>query len=247
MSCVNGEGMIKIAIIDDEENVFRQLKEKLETYCAGKKLEIETVYFSETVKFIEGYREGKFDLIFLDICVPRLNGMKMAYKLREIDKNVIIIFVTNMHQYAIKGYEVDALGYVLKPVDQFTLNKLMDKAVTQFDEMEEKYIVIHTAEGIRKISVDSILYVEIQGHRITYYTSSEEEIGCWGTLSEVESKLPSNRFYRCNVCYLVNMSYVQGIKNEEVTVRDVELKVARSRKKDFMITLAKFWGTSGRK
>lgn len=141
----------------------------------------------------------------------------------------------------------EIFDYVLKPVDQFTLNKLMDKAVAQFDEMEEKYIVIHTAEGMRKISVDSILYVEIQGHRITYYTSSEEEIGCWGTLSEVESKLPSDRFYRCNVCYLVNMSYVQGIKNEEVTVRDVELKVARSRKKDFMITLAKFWGTSRRK
>lgn len=129
MSCVNGEGMIKIAIIDDEENVFRQLKEKLETYCAGKKLEIETVYFSETVKFIEEYREGKFDLIFLDICVPRLNGMKMAYKLREIDKNVIIIFVTNMHQYAIKGYEVDALGYN-KPVKRWKKNRWTNDHLT---------------------------------------------------------------------------------------------------------------------
>lgn len=232
--------MIKIAVIDDEPDVAQRLRTLVAAYFDKLGSACECNYFNDTVKFLEGYKLD-YDIVFMDIRVPRMNGMKAAEKLREMDESVVIIFVTNMHQFAIKGYEVGALGYVIKPIDEFSLNSLMDKALRVVRGRRSDDITIKTKGGFAKINKFDIYYIEIQQHKITYHLK-DREIESWGSLSEVEKCLPQEFFSRPNMCYIVNLKHISGVERDEVIVGDYRLKIARSRKKEFMADVAKFFG-----
>lgn len=234
---------MRIAIIDDEEAVSAQIEDLIEDYCKGKEICTEIVRYHEAVSFLESYK-ADFDVVFLDIKMPKLNGMKAAEILRKADSNVIIVFVTNLKQYAIRGYDVDASGFVVKPIDQYDFNVLMDKIVRKYDSRIQPEYTIKTVEGMRRIRVDDIYYIEIIKHKLIYHTSLGE-ITSWGSLVTVEGELPKEHFSRCNVCYLVNLHYVQAISGDYVTVAGVPLKIARSRKREFFADVAKFGGSEG--
>lgn len=110
--------MIKIAIVEDEAAVRDQLTDYVRRYTRQYGTEFEVTCFTDGDEILENYRPA-FDIIFLDVEMKRLNGMETAQRIRELDDDVLLIFITNMAQYAIKGYSVGALDYVLKPVPYF--------------------------------------------------------------------------------------------------------------------------------
>lgn len=107
--------MLKIAIVEDEEEEVALLEEGIKRFFAESGTEYITAVFRNGMKFLEGYR-GDCDVVLMDIEMPLLDGFRTAQKLREIDPSVTLIFITNMPNYAVKGYEVDALGFIVKPV-----------------------------------------------------------------------------------------------------------------------------------
>ena len=119
------QGM-RIAVVEDEQNERDTLKGHLEKYDGGRG-EIQVSVFTTGFEFIENYR-SQFDLVFMDIEMPHLDGMSAAEKLREIDPFVMLVFVTNLKQYAIKGYSVQAIDFLVKPVSYYALSILMNKA-----------------------------------------------------------------------------------------------------------------------
>ena len=117
---------MRVAIIDDEENVRNQIADLVSVYCEEKEIPTSCICYSEAVSFLENYK-ADCDVIFLDIKMPKLNGMKAAEMIRQYDKNVIIVFITNLKQYAILGYSVDALGFIVKPIEEYNFNVIMEK------------------------------------------------------------------------------------------------------------------------
>ena len=135
-----------------------------------------------------------------------------------------------------KGYAVEALDYVLKPINYFAFSQRIDRALGRMVKRKAKYINISTKSGIRKIEIPDIYYIEIQDHDLYFHTKSGE-YSQRGTMKEIEEKLEKESFFRCNKCYLVNLEYVTGIEENNVLVGNEKVQVSRARKKELLDVL----------
>ena len=174
-----------------------------------------------------------------------LDGMSAARKIRELDQDVIIIFITNMPQYAIQGYKVDALDYVLKPISYFAFSQRIDRALTRVKKKEATYITVAQKGGKKKLNVDKICYVEVRDHDLIYH-STKGDIVTKSSMKEAEDTLGGTKFFRCNRCYLVNLEYVEDFRGNDVTVASDVIQVSRARKKAFMDALNDYMNEVGR-
>jgi len=226
--------VISIAIVEDQKKDADVLREYLLRYAseAGESIEIEC--FSSGVHFLDPYT-AKYDLIFMDIEMPSMNGMTAARKLRELDQQVKLIFVTNMAKYAIQGYSVGAIDYILKPVLYFDIKMRMER-LREILGYSEAAITLPVQGGVKKFRPRDIYYVESLSHSITFHTTTGDHLAR-RSMNEWERELKGLGFFRCSTSYIVNLRYVQEVKGNSVFVRDVELQIARARKKDFLSAL----------
>ena len=222
--------MIKTAIVEDEQPAYQTLKEYLERFGKENNVEFSITHYSEGLSFLEEC-EG-YDLVFMDIELPNLNGMDIATKLREKDTRVALIFVTNMVQYAIRGYSVDAIDYVLKPIQYNRFYSLMMKVSRVISLNQEKELVLKTSSGVKKVSLSALLYIQITDHLLIYKTDSEE-YEVWGSLANAEKELPGELFCRCNNSTIINLKQVTSFDKECVylTKKKIAVTVSRSRRK----------------
>lgn len=169
--------------------------------------------------------------------------MDAARKLRERHSKVIIVFVTNMVQYAVEGYSVQASDFIVKPANAASVSRVMDRVTVLADNNSDKTISVKDAVSgsISMLRVGDIYYVEVSLHRLTWHTIAGN-IADWGTLDSVQSKLPTKVFSRCHVSYLVNLEHVKEVKKDQVTVGNDVLPVSRSQKKKFYADLATYLG-----
>lgn len=238
--------VIRVAIVEDEEAQYKLLNEHLRRYAeeSGARFEIE--YFKDAVNFISDYNYN-FDLIFMDIMMPDLDGMKAAERLRKVDENVALIFVTSMEQYAIQGYDVAALYFLLKPIIYGDFKVKMQRTVDYIVKVQKNdYLLLNLPGEKRKVFTKEIRYVEVFAHDVVFHVA-DEEIHIRGTLSEYEKKLGSN-FCRINSCYLVNLNYISSVKDRSIFIGETELGISYARKKTLMKALADFaskWSGGG--
>jgi DNA-binding LytR/AlgR family response regulator len=232
--------MIRIAIVEDEKNYQEQLIEYLRKFEQerGEDIEIET--FSDGDEIVENYK-AQFDIILMDVQMRFMDGMTAAEEIRKLDSEVVIMFITNAAQYAIKGYAVDALDYVLKPISYFSFSQRLNRAVERMKKRETKTMTIRLKSGVTRLEVSDIYYVESQGHKLIFRTNKGEYVAA-GTMKELEDELSSFHFYRVHKGYLVNLEHVEGMKESSAVVKGEEILVSRTKRKGFMEALANFWG-----
>lgn len=224
--------IINLAIVEDDINQAQLLEKHLINYASQKALSFKINLYSHAVALIEDYT-ANFDIIFMDIQLPYLNGMDAARTIRDLDKEVIIIFITNLVQYAVQGYEVEALDYIVKPIEYYDFALKVSRAIQRIENKPQHDILIPTGSGFRKISARSIRYVETERHHVIYHTVNGE-FRQYATISSVEKKLQNYDFFRCNNCYLVNLAYVQKIQGYTVLLDGVNLRISQPRKKAFV-------------
>lgn len=232
--------MIKIAIVEDEIACAKQLQEYLHQ-CEkemGESFQITT--FSDGDEIVHKYK-AEFDIILMDVEMKFMDGMSAAEEIRKVDTEVVIIFITNMAQYAIRGYAVDALDYVLKPVSYFAFSQRLARAISRMKKRETKVISVNVKGGTIRIDIANIYYIESQGHNLIFHTASGDYESV-GTMKEVEDKLESMNFFRGNKGYLINLAHVEGVQDGCAVVKDEQLLLSRARKKDFMEALTHYWG-----
>jgi DNA-binding LytR/AlgR family response regulator len=205
-----------------------------------EQLEFDIVEFGSGEEFLGGY-QPVYDIVLMDIELPGINGMETAKALRRLDSFVLLVFVTNMVQYAVSGYEVDALNYILKPVNRFDFALKMNKAISRTAKRTEKSVQIRAGKDLYMLPVAAIRYLEVDGHYIVYHTT-EGDYSEYITLKEAEKKLNKPYFVRCNRCYLVNLKYVSAVRDDVVQVGRDELLISRPQKKAFLNALAVFIG-----
>ena len=235
--------MIKIAIVEDEQPFADELAEYITRFSQEYQAAVQCQHFKSSVTFLSSY-QPVWDLLLLDIEMPNMDGMTLAHKIREIDQNVLLIFITKVAKYAMAGYEVAALDYVLKPVNYDAFSMKLRRVLSLLETKQKNHIVIQGNGFVRKIPVKTIRYIDVLGHTISYHTP-QGIISSTGAKSirELECELLPDGFCKCNQCYLVNLRYVRSVEKDTVVLIDDEcLSISRNRKKPFMQALLDFWG-----
>lgn len=233
--------MLEIAIVEDEESYRNILCEYLRKYETETEEEIHISVFTDGDEIVENYA-AKFDIILMDIEMQFMNGMEAARIIRESDTSVIIIFITNMAQYAIQGYEVDALDYVLKPISYFAFSQRIKRAVGRMKKREEHYINIVSKNGVNKVAISEIGWIESEGHRLTYHAKDQVYESTLHSMKEIEKQLEDYNFYRCNKGYLVNLAHVKAIRDGWAILTNGQVMISRAKKSDFQKALTTYAG-----
>ncbi len=226
---------MKIAIVEDEQTFAHQLEDYLKQFAVENQIEIDLTFYDDGSKIIGDYRP-QWDLILLDIEMPTMDGMTTAFAIREQDPAVLLMFVTNLAQYAIKGYEVDAVDYVLKPINYQAFSMKMQKILRIYRNTQEQFVLLKKDGVTMRIPLSRIYYIEVSGHRLIYHTTEGNvEKSGETTLTALEKELREYGFWRCNSCYLVNMRLIKKLStNQTVCIGGDELAISRGRKAEFL-------------
>lgn len=185
-----------------------------------------------------------FDMAFLDIGLPGINGMEAAHLIRERDERVPIVFVTDLAQYAVRGYEVEALDFVVKPVEYAQIAPRLAKMIRVARENGRHTLAVSTATGIRVLDVAQLEAVEVSKHDLYYHVAGEEEpLRTRGTMAAAAQELADAPFVRVSASCLVSMPHIEKIDGDRIVMRNgKEFWFSRAKRKGAMDQIARYLG-----
>ena len=230
--------MTRIALVEDELVCCRQMEEYLARFAreTGETFSVQT--FHDGKDILNNYR-AEYDIILMDIQMEHMDGMTAAEEIRKLDGEVVIVFITSLSSYAIKGYAVNALDYIVKPVSFYAFSQSLRRALGQLRRRARTYLLVNYKNVAQKIDSTGIYFIEVDGHNLVYHTT-DGDIVAPGAMRDVEAKLTDGSFFRCNKGYLVNMAYVDGVIEDDAVVHGVKLQISRAKKRAFMDTLNRY-------
>ena len=228
--------MIHIAIVEDDERTRKQLSTYIRHFYEGNESLYSITEYADGDDILADCSSG-FDLILLDIQMPRIDGMRTAEAIRKLDEDVCLVFVTNLGNYAIQGYAVNATDFILKPVNELMLAAVLKKVEKILSRRKKHYVMLPTDRGLARLDIGTISYAEASGHQMVIHADSGE-YRLRSTVGELETQLQGGDLFRCNSGLLVNLRRVQNVHHSNVTVGDVTLPISRSRYREFMDALS---------
>ena len=231
--------MYQICIVDDEDNSLNQLKEILLKFFKEKSIQVDIFSFNNPVNFIDKFIPNKYDIIFLDISMPQINGIDVGKKIREKDISTTIVFTTSLIQYALSGYEVNAFDYLVKPINYSSLILTLKRWLKLQNNFNDNSLTIKYKNSFIKLDIISILYIEVIDHKLIIHTKNED-YALRDSLDNYIEKLKNYNFSLCNRCYLVNLRYVTSVKKGFVLIDNEELIISRAKQASFMKDLNDF-------
>lgn len=231
---------LRIAIVDDELQARHTLQTYLKRAAQTEHISISVSEFTNAPDLINAYHSA-YDLLFLDIEMPGLNGIDAAKEIRQMDSRVAIVFVTNMAQYAICGYEVNAIDFMVKPVAYETFRYKFKKALSFCALRQERELVLEYENSFVRLPYSSVYYVEKEKNYLIYHTAR----GLFrerGTMQKREKDFLSDGFAKCASGCLVNLLHVEQIREDTVVVHGDLLPISRQRRKEFVGNLMGYLG-----
>ena len=234
--------MINVAIVDDESAERCRLKDCLQYVTQKTGKEFSVTEFSSGDRLIGRYDAGgEFDILFLDIEMDGLNGLDAARKIRKIDKTVIIIFVTNMAQLVLGGYEVEALDFIIKPLERNAFLLKMTRALGRVETQRRGRVLVNAKEGVVALRSSLFTWLEVAGHYIVWH-SREGTFWEYSSLGAAEKKLGDGLFVRCNRSNLINLRYLEAVKGDSCIVDGETLFISRPTRKSFLSAVSDYLG-----
>ena len=214
--------LVRIAIVEDEEDLQNYYGKMLEGWGELNNIRLSITSIGSSEEFLFKYdKQEIFDIIFLDVCMRDMNGMDLAHEIRKYDRNVQIVFVTGKPEYVFEGYEIGAVRFLIKPVDESKFAQAMDACMEKIREHAEDYLAIRYLGENIKLSRNDIIYIKVEGHYLQMQTVSK----CYewkASLKEMLTKLDSDRFVMANRSVVVNLEYVNKITREECILENGE-------------------------
>lgn len=239
--------MLNIAICDDEEVFAQHLKQILNAFFDERNMQYEMDMFASGEEFVElNLDMAKYQIVFLDVNMETLDGIATAKKLRELCKDTFVVFVTAFIHYALDGYEVDAIRYILKNAPNF--EKSVYECMDTILEKMQYAVKIHSfsfKDGMKEVNEDHIVYIESNLHELSFVIMKQElqKKRMNEMLNNIERLLDGGKFVRIHQSYLVNMRYVKSMKLQKATLLDgTELPIAKPRYKKAREIFARYKG-----
>lgn len=233
----------QILIVEDDPDESDRLRSYLGRYASEHDEDLRVTTFDSAIPLVERTRE--FDLIFLDINLPGISGMEAAQLLRTYDETTLIIFVTDLAQYAVKGYEVNALDFVVKPANYYGISMRMDKAIRVLRRRSGRSVTLSAHGEMRVVPLAEIVYVEVANHDLAYHLTSGDVAKVRGTMSAAATELADGPFVRASNSHLVNMDHIASVRDgAAITSEGDTIFFSRARKREALDTIASYLGGS---
>jgi len=229
-----------VAIVEDDEVFTKQVNDFLLQYSKSNDIHFNIYNYTNGSDFLNQADINTLSFVLMDIDMPVLNGIETATKLRQSNQSLPLIFITSLAQYAIKGYEVKAFDYILKPINFYSFTLKLQRLLNNIYIPDEK-IIIKTAGKTSIISVSSVYYIEVTGHTLHYFTT-QGDYQCTGKSSFriLSEKLKPFGFSRCNNYTIINLHYASKGDSDFITINNKSISISDSKKKDFYKDLMDF-------
>ena len=235
--------MLSIAVCDDEVIECCNMAGKIKGILEEMKIPCIIRQFRNGRELLQA--SESFDIVFLDIIMNDLDGMKTAQIFRKKAFDKILIFVSSSREYVFDAYDVEAFQYLLKPVDDRKLKNILQKAVLKTERHSQEFIIVSRERQKKKLFLDDIYYFEIKG-RVVDVHGPEGIFTYYEQMRELENKLRDKGFFRCHKSYLINLKYVDGYNRQEVIMGNGEkIVIAKRRSMEFCQEVLKVMRENG--
>ncbi len=233
--------MYRALIVEDEPEEAARLIDFIRRYGQTHDETFDVVTLRSAMEMLSN--KERFDLVFLDINLPGISGMEAAQLMRAYDEETPIIFVTSLAKYAAKGYEVGAVGFIIKPVTWGNFSMALDRALRVIRNNAGRTVVIPTEDGMRVVSLSQVSHVEVRGHQLTYHLTDDEQLEARGALGQLEEDLAGSPVIRVSKSCLVNMDKIARIRSSELKMSTgAEVRVSRTRRKEVLAAITDYLG-----
>lgn len=229
--------MLKCVLIEDSKKDAKIFKNNLNLFADKNNISVQLDVFENALLFLPSY-QADYDIIFLDIELPFMNGMEVATKIRDKDKQVVIVFITNMAQYAIEGYSVAAFDYILKPVNYYEMSLKLKRLISHLASQNDEWIAIRMERDIIRLKLKEICFLEVDSHYVIWHTV-DTKYRSLCTLKSLEKSLP-DYFVQISRWNIVNMKFVESIKENEIHMGSNTLHISRNKYREFVERFAKY-------
>lgn len=233
--------MYRTLIVEDEAAEAARLSAFVRRYGESHDIMFKITWIKSAMEMLAD--KSHYDLVLLDIDLPGITGMEAAQLMRVYDEHTPIIFVTNLAKYAVKGYEVGATGFIVKPVTWGNLSMNLDRALRTIKQNLGRSVVVPTEDGLRVVTSSSIVYVEVNGHRLTYHLENGELLETRGSLGQLEEELEGAPLVRVAKSCIVNMDKITLVRQQDLQMVTGEcVHVSRTRKREVMDAVTDYLG-----
>lgn len=215
--------VVRIAIVEDETELHDYYGKLLEAWGRAEDVRIAVTFVGSSEEYLFKYDGRKiFDIIFLDVCMKDMNGMELAHRIRKFDRNVQIVFLTGKPEFVFEGYEIGAVRYLVKPVDERRFAEALDACMEKRRSGREDYFTLkYQGENLRLLKSE-IVILRVDGHYLHMQTT--DRVYEWkASLKEMLSKLDPARFVMANRSVAVNLEFVSKITREECILESGEV------------------------
>ncbi len=231
---------VKIAVVEDDPIFTKEIQGYLDRYFSASPHKAQCDFYQTGQSFLDSMDERK-DVLFLDINLPDYKGMELSRLIREKDKDIVIIFATELSKYAINGYSVGAFDFLLKPIVYGQFRVVLDRAMASIIREEARPLVLKTKDGLVKVRPKDVTYIEVINHQLLYHTVNGN-VSTYGQLSTVEGDLIHQGFLRCNKFYLVNLAHVDSVQGYNLYIHGEELQISHRKRKEVLEAMASYLG-----
>ena len=237
---------IRIAICDDCRLDAERLARFVRTGAKRKLVDVALSFFQDGESFMQAFAPKLYDIIFLDIYMTGMTGVEVAHRIREKDDTVIIMFTTSSEEYALEGYDVQALHYLVKPISQIKLDEAMNRSLKLMESKKTNICSMMIERKQIDIPLEDIIYVEAQNKYCIIHTISGETVSPRMAIEKLKEQLPMPPFLHCHRSFIANLNYVSDIGNDftmkngdTVCIRQLDSKYVKEKYMQFLMDMAR--------